>query len=201
MIRVFAHRAKIDQKENTIEGIRFFAKNKIDVELDIRKNEELYLSHDKTNDGDLFKNACKILKESKIMSALHIKEENAISDTIKLILENNLQDRCFIFTTNITKNVINEKERKIIVAEYANKITDVKDKILWCDESSEKWYEKSTSKLQIQNCSLIGMSPELLGERNMDIIKKEWDRLISLKFNGICSNFPLELKRWVQNKE
>ena len=54
MIRIFAHRAKIEEKENTLEGIKFFVKNKIDIELDIRKNQELYLSHDKSNNGNLF---------------------------------------------------------------------------------------------------------------------------------------------------
>ena len=45
------------------------------------------------------------------------------------------------------------------------------------------------------------MSPELLEEKNMDVIKDEWDRLISLKFNGICSNFPIELKKWMDNRK
>ena len=200
MIRIFAHRAKIEEKENTLEGIKFFVKNKIDIELDIRKNQELYLSHDKSNNGNLFEDACKILKKSKIMSALHIKETDAILDTIELIKENNLQEKCFIFSTNQEEKKLNHIDKKISIAKYVNKKIDTKDKILWCDESNEKWFNETIFKLQSQNCFLIAMSPELLEEKNMDVIKDEWDRLISLKFNGICSNFPIELKKWMDNR-
>jgi hypothetical protein len=201
MIRIFAHRAKIEEKENTLEGIKFFVKNKINIELDIRKNHELYLSHDKSNNGNLFEDACKILKKSKIMSALHIKETDAILDTIELIKENNLQEKCFIFSTNQGEKKLNHIDKKISIAKYVNKKIDTKDKILWCDESNEKWFNETIFKLQAQNCFLIAMSPELLEEKNMGVIKDEWDRLISLKFNGICSNFPIELKKWMDNRK
>ena len=61
MIRIFTHRLKIEEKE--IRMNKIFVKNKIDVELDIQKNQELYLSHEKTNNRDLFKDSCKILKK------------------------------------------------------------------------------------------------------------------------------------------
>ena len=62
MIEIFVHRAIFENKENSLEGIEFWLKSGFNIEIDVRKNkQEIYLSHDKQKNGDLFRDACKII--------------------------------------------------------------------------------------------------------------------------------------------
>ena len=75
MKQIFAHRALIDSQENSIEGISYFAKLGLGMELDLRNSlNGTYLSHEPTGNGVLFKDVCQILSKSKSLVALHIKE-------------------------------------------------------------------------------------------------------------------------------
>jgi glycerophosphoryl diester phosphodiesterase len=44
------------------------------------------------------------------------------------------------------------------------------------------------------------MSKELLKPCEMSEIKNEWDRLVDLKADGICTDFPLLLKEYLNEK-
>ena len=119
MTRIFAHRAIINSNENTIEGIKVYSKYSINVELDIRKNTEIYLAHNKTNQGDLFEDACKIITNSEIQAALHIKELELIPDLEMMIKKYSLQKKSFLFMDNIDyetlrKNVANESSYRCL---------------------------------------------------------------------------------------
>ena len=42
------------------------------------------------------------------------------------------------------------------------------------------------------------MSPELISSVGMNQIKKEWKYLVKMGFDGICTNHPMELKKWLE---
>ena len=60
MLEIFGHRAMFNGIENSIESIPYYKKLGIGIELDLRfKNNEIYVSHDLTNEGDSFEEICK----------------------------------------------------------------------------------------------------------------------------------------------
>ena len=53
--------------------------------------------------------------------------------------------------------------------------------------------------LHKQNKILYSVSRELITSSSMDEIRSEWFRLIKLGFDGICTNYPLELQKfWME---
>tara|TARA_B110000014_G_scaffold259114_1_gene246341 strand:- start:10208 stop:10816 length:609 start_codon:yes stop_codon:yes gene_type:complete len=200
MIEIFAHRAIYQNKENSLEGIKNNLELGFNIEIDVRKNNSgIYLSHDpKSNGGELFQNACKIIKNYTKKVAIHIKEDLEIQEIIDLILKYNITEKCFIFTT-LGKKIYTE-DIEIGVYQNNNKIS--KDaKILWCDESNEQWYnEKLFIENKKNNGTIITMSRELFIESNLEEIKLEWRKLHKLQTDGICTDFPNELKKFVSEE-
>ena len=75
MIEIFAHRAIYENKNNSLEGIEYCLKSGFNVEIDVRKKDEIfYLSHEPQENGDLFHMACEIIKRNSKETAIHIKE-------------------------------------------------------------------------------------------------------------------------------
>ena len=64
-LEIFVHRAMLNANENSLDGILNCVKNNFSLELDLRYNEYVYLSHDKDSPNTLFEDACKILQNSK----------------------------------------------------------------------------------------------------------------------------------------
>ncbi len=64
-LEIFVHRAMLNANENSLDGILNCVKNDFSLELDLRYNEHVYLSHDKDSPNTLFEDACKILQNSK----------------------------------------------------------------------------------------------------------------------------------------
>ena len=205
MIEIFAHRALCNSKENSIEGITNCIKLGIGIELDVRRNTNtIYLSHDPTNTGVSFDEACKILKNSNSKIALHIKEIGVLKYVIKIITKHSINKKCFIFADSINYNTINDLAGETVeVAFYASKKpTNVKAKILWCDELSDKWYEKNLIKqLHKENKTVYAMSKELLRPCTKKDIMIEWQRLLQVQFDGICTDYPEELYQFLTRRE
>ena len=95
-----------------------------------------------------------------------------------------------------------KKFENIKYAYYQNKFENkISAKILWCDESNEVWYDqKIFSDHKKKNRTIITMSKELLKPCEIGEIRNEWNRLIDLKVDGICTDFPLLLKEYLNEK-
>jgi glycerophosphoryl diester phosphodiesterase len=200
MTEVFAHRAIFQNKENSVEGIENNLKLGFNVEIDVRKNDfGIYLSHDPKNEGEeLFENTCKIIKNYAKKIAIHVKEDFDIQEIIDLILKYNIEEKCFIFTTSEKK--IKTEDVDVAIYQTNNNIPN-DTKIFWCDESNGEWYN---NKLFLENkkCKniIITMSRELLMESNFKEIKLDWKRLCRLGVDGICTDFPNELKKFMREQ-
>jgi len=200
MIEIFAHRAIYQNKQNTIKGIENNLKQGFNLEIDIRKNNHgIYLAHDAQNNGELFENACKIIQNYSKKIAIHLKEDIEVKEIIDLVSKYNVKDNCFIFST--LKNKI--KSENINIAKYCtNKKDFIDSKIFWCDESKEKWYDRNLFlENNKQKKIIIAMSKELLSESNFEEIKFGWSRLLELNVDGICTDYPDELKKFLDGNQ
>jgi glycerophosphoryl diester phosphodiesterase len=190
MISIFAHRASYDGFENSLDGIKFYAKENIGIELDLRLNDNgIYMSHDKNKNHDLFQDACATLSKYNITVALHLKEKYILTTTLELINSNNL-DNYFLFSTE------NDLPSNLKIARYVNQEPHIfSETIFWCDETKSSWYDKSIiEKLHQKNIKIIAMSKELIIPCTLNEIHLEWERLSKLNVDGICTNHPTELK-------
>ena len=198
MLEIFGHRAMFNNIENSIESIPYYKKLGIGIELDLRcRNNEIYLSHDPTNKGDSFEELCKKFKKTDIKMALHVKENKLINQAIKFLKKYSLENYFLFDTENFEygKSVNNEK-----IAQYVDKKEkNIKRKILWCDESQQQWYSKEIIKnLQQKNKLIYVMSLEVVKKCNKKEMYLEWERLINLGVNGICTKHPEKLMRFVK---
>ena len=198
MLEIFGHRAMFNGIENSIEAIPYYKKLGIGIELDLRcRNNEIYLSHDPTNKGDSFEELCKKFKKTDIKMALHVKENKLINQAIKFLKKYSLENYFLFDTENFEygKSVNNEK-----IAQYVDKKEkNIKRKILWCDESQQQWYSKEIIKnLQQKNKLIYVMSLEVVKKCNKKEMYLEWERLINLGVNGICTKHPEKLMRFVK---
>ena len=99
MKEIIAHRALVNGNENSVEGITYYKKLGMGVELDLRNGKNgVSMSHDPRDEGELFENACKTCFNSKIKMALHLKEIDAVKETIKLLQKYSITN-CFLFNT------------------------------------------------------------------------------------------------------
>ena len=202
MIEIFAHRAIFENKDNSLEGIEHCLKSGFNVEIDVRKKDEsFYLSHDPQENGDSFYMACEIIKRNSKKAAIHIKEDFDIKNLVDFIYEYNIEKKCFIYSTLQDCDQL-KKFENIKYAYYQNKFENkISAKILWCDESNEVWYDQKTfSEHKKNNRTIITMSKELLKPCEIGEIRNEWNRLIDLKVDGICTDFPLLLKEYLNEK-
>lgn len=197
MIEIIAHRALFNGKENSIEGVKHYKKLGIGVELDLRNGKNgVYMSHDPHDKEELFQEVCKVCFDSKIKMALHIKEIESIKETIKLLKEYSIQN-CFLFNTDedITKRVDGFQ-----VAEYVNEEKKIiTQELMWCDETKNTWYNNNILKLHKEGKKLYAMSLEIINPlcTKQEMIS-DWDRLIKMKIDGICSNHPEELRGFLK---
>jgi hypothetical protein len=194
MIEIIAHRALFNGQENKIECIKHYKKLGIGVELDLRYGKNgVYMSHDVKDNGELFETACKLCSNSKIKMALHIKEIKVVKETIEILKKYSIHN-CFLFDTegNDISKIMNEFD----VAEYVNqKYDNLQQKILWCDETGKKWYDKNyISNMHKNNKILYAMSFEVVNtDYKEDEMISEWKRLIELGIDGICTKQPEKL--------
>jgi glycerophosphoryl diester phosphodiesterase len=200
MIDILAHRGMLDSMENSIRGISNCVKLGIGIEIDLRLGKNgVYLSHDVKESGELFEEACKILANSKITVAIHVKEVAVVKETLELLKKYSLKN-CFLFNTEV---MICETNNDCF-AFYANKNpTNIKEKILWCDEVKEKWYDYETiSSLHKQRKILYAMSKEVvIGSCHKIEMQQEWKRLMELGVDGICTKYPKELLVFLKRDE
>ena len=198
MLEIFAHRALLNGIENSVKSIPFYKKLGIGIELDIRYgNNGVYMSHDPVESGDLFEDVCKICSDSKIRIALHIKEPKAITEVVELLKKYSINNYFLFNTENFKFLEITEQEK--IAAYLSQKQDKVKEKILWCDEIQSKWYTKEIiTELHKKNKIVYGMSLEVVKTCNESEIFMEWNRLINLGIDGICTKYPEKLIKFVK---
>ena len=103
MLEIISHRGICDSDESSLTGIKNCIKYNFGVELDIRiKHNDVYISHDVSTDGVLLSDACNIMDESKIRKIFHIKEIEALDNTIDILIKNNIKN-FFLFNTENNK--------------------------------------------------------------------------------------------------
>ena len=92
MLEIISHRGICDSDESSLAGIKNCIKYNFGVELDIRiKHNDVYISHDVSTDGVLLSDACNIMHESKIRKVFHIKEIEALDNTIDILNKHNIK--------------------------------------------------------------------------------------------------------------
>ena len=191
MNEIFAHRALYKSREHSLEGIKNYVESGIGLELDLRYGKNgIYMSHDISDTAELLKDAWEILSGSKCKTIFHIKEMQVIEETIQLLKQYSIKN-CVLYNTD-GKNIPNENF--IEIGFYANKFpNNVNEKILWCDETNERWFNRKTIlELQKQNKILFAHSLELIQQSTFTEIENEWSRINEIGFDGICTNFPIE---------
>jgi len=199
MIDIFVHRAILDGKENSKDGVVKYIQLGFGIELDLRCDSRgVYLSHDPSNYGELFSNVCSLLKNSKSLLALHIKELSCIEKIVELLKKHDLTN-CFLFDSDY--DFILNKSSNYEVAFYADcRPKKVGAHKLWCDEIKEKWYSKNLiEKLHDEGKILYAVSRELVMPSSFTEIVDDWQRLLELGFDGICTNYPEEIKNFLES--
>ncbi len=198
MIEIFSHRIIFNGIENSVESIPYYKKLGIGIELDLRyNNNQVYISHDPTNKGKLFEEVCKQCDKSEIRMALHIKEKEVINPVIKILKEYSIKNYFLFDTENFEYNNLIDKTK---IADYVvKKDQNIMGEILWCDEIQNKWYSKEIIKnLHQKNKLIYVMSLEVMKKCDNESIYLEWDRLINLGVDGICTKYPEKLMRFVK---
>ena len=193
MIDVFSHRVLFNGIENSKDGIINAIQFNFGLELDLRCNSrDIYLSHDPSNSAELFSNICPLLNNSKFPIALHIKDLKCTEKIVSILHEYDVKN-CFLFDSDY--DYILDRSTTFDVAFYANcKPQENTAKIFWCDEVKEKWYSKQIlEELHDQDKILYAVSRELVIPSSLSEIICDWNRLIELGFDGICTNFPTQL--------
>ena len=193
MKEILAHMAMYNCKENTVDGVKNYSDLGFGSELDLRHGKNgVYLSHAISETGDLFEDVCKVLTNSKIRIALHIKELEAVKQTLELLKKYSVGN--FFFVNTDYKKIHSIINEEIVMAFYANeRPINVNEKILWCDEVKSKWYDKDIIlNFHKQNKVLYAMSKELIKPCDKSEIELEWERLVKLGFDGLCTNYPIE---------
>ena len=195
MLEIFGHRATQNGLENNISTLEYYKKLGVGIELDLRNGKNgVYIAHDPMKNGDLFEEVCKVCTDSNIRMALHIKENEAIKETVELLKKYSI-DNYFLFNTEN----FNFLKLKKIATYISKKHEDIKEKILWCDEIQEKWYSKEIfSELHKKNKTIYVMSLEVIKVCDESEIRLEWERLINLGADGICTKYPEKLMRFVK---
>ena len=199
MLQIFGHRAIFNGIENSVESISYYKKLGIGIELDLRSNydNQVYVSHDATNKGDFFEEICKKCEKSEIKMALHIKESKTIPAVINILKKFSLKNYFLFDTENFEYNNLIDKTK---IADYVvKKDQNIMGEILWCDEIQNKWYSKEIIKnLHQKNKLIYVMSLEVMKKCDNESIYLEWDRLINLGVDGICTKYPEKLMRFVK---
>lgn len=199
MLEIFGHRAILNGVENSIKSIPYYKKLGIGIELDLRLNDNdlVYLSHDATNQGDLFEEICKKCEKLDIKMALHIKESNSIPSVINILKKFSLKNYFLFDTENFEYGKLVDETK---IADYViKKDQNIKREILWCDEIQNKWYSKEIIKnLHQKNKLIYVMSLEVMQKCYEKEVILEWKRLIDLGVDGICTKYPEKLIQFVK---
>ncbi|EGG41184.1 Hypothetical protein Nlim_1991 [Candidatus Nitrosarchaeum limnium SFB1] len=198
MLEIFGHRAIFNGVENSVKSIPYYKKLGVGIELDLRHNKKgVYISHDPTNDGDLFEDMCKICSDLEIRMALHIKEIEIINEVIRLLEKYSITNYFIFNTENFEYPEFVDKKK--IAAYISKKQENIKEDILWCDEIQKKWYsQKTISDLHQKNKVVYVMSLEVVKTCQEKEVLLEWQRLINLGIDGICTKYPEKLMRFVK---
>jgi glycerophosphoryl diester phosphodiesterase len=200
MLEIFAHRVLYNEIENNLKAIPFYEKLNIGIELDLRYGEDgVYISHDVKKNGILFEDMCKNNYKSKIRMALHIKEIKSVNETIMLLKKYSMNNY-FLFNTE-NNDLVNLVDKYYVASYVSQKKNEKNTDILWCDEIDEKWYDEEViSDLHKKNKILYAMSLEVVKRCNKTEMIREWDRLIELGINGICTKYPEKLNSFLAKR-
>ncbi|RZD48863.1 MAG: hypothetical protein CXT78_00295 [Thaumarchaeota archaeon] len=198
MLQIFSHRAIFNGIENSVKSIPYYKKLGVGIELDLRyNNNEVYVSHDPTNKGDLFEEICEKCGKADIKMALHIKERKTINPVIKILKKYSITNYFLFDTENFEYSKLVDKTK--IAGYVSKKEKNIKEKILWCDEIQNKWYSKKIIKnLHQKNKLIYVMSLEVVEKCDEKSIYLEWERLVNLGVDGICTKYPEKLIKFAK---
>jgi glycerophosphoryl diester phosphodiesterase len=157
--------------------------------------------------------------------AVHIKDElqgDIVELVIRTIKEKNLVKECFIFDLSRNgakhaKQLCSDLQIGLSVGEkkYTGTIylwdevkEDINMDIVWWDEWNSGLYsERNALLIKESGRKNYVISPELHAVHNhpngggMDTIKKVWEELIEMDVDGICTDYPKELRDMLSVKD
>ncbi len=220
---IYSHRGNINgkapDKENSISYLADAISRNLNVEFDINftvDKTKLVLSHDenestKENEVDKFLSTIKTPQ----FHALNIKNPHSIIDILEKIRNNNIQSYCFLFDfelvipnisearfvmKSIQKQGFNVAYRLSENEKYYDAYLKNEDvKLLWMDEFSIPWIDNSqVLELKQAGKQTIYVSPDLHGEKDITIIRKRWGNMIESGISGICTDYPHELRIFIE---
>ena len=93
MNTIISHTGIFDTDTTSIESIKKCVTNNIGIEIDLRlKNDSVYVSHDICPPSLFFDDVCSCLVNTKIKKALHIKELDAVTPSLKSLKKKNVSN-------------------------------------------------------------------------------------------------------------
>jgi glycerophosphoryl diester phosphodiesterase len=217
---IFSHRGNIDgkipRKENTAAYLAEAARLGFQVEFDINFNPgktNLVLSHDEAEltSFNILDEFLTTVGDSNF-HALNIKNPFTTPTILEKLKALNIRERFFLFDFELLipdkriaaffMNAIQQQgfnvayrlsERENYFDEYCE---NDNVKLLWMDEFSEPWIRKHhIEKLAQRGKQTIYVSPDLHGQQNLDRVKKRWEIMINAGVSGICTDFPIVLRK------
>jgi len=194
-----------------------------DANLKRTKNIDMKISESSLEDIKhlipSFNEILNILSKSKQeqLMAIHIKDkkqESLLRILCNQITEEKIENRCFVFdVTKAGRDLIRSINPNIKVAfsvgekVYGDTIylwEDVCNEdfdIVWWDEWVEGTLYKSENLKLLKECGKVvyAISPELhqIGDcppARLNRIKNVWDNLIAMNVDGLCTDYPLDLR-------
>ena len=120
-----------------------------------------------------------------------------LNPTIKILEKYSIKNYFLFNTENFEYSNLVDKTK---IADYVVKQDqNIKAKILWCDELQNKWYsEKIVKNLHKRKKLIYVMSLEVLEKCDEKSVYLEWERLINLGVDGICTKYPEKLIKFVK---
>ncbi len=186
-------------------------------ELLSKEIKSFHYKEDVTQDLCSLKELCTLIEKTKNKNSLvfiHIKKIEDIGPVITEIGKYNLQDRIRVFAVD----EIEEDFRRIMKGEYptfqiglylpensenfnAEKFEQVG--FIWVDEITIPWITKEKVELAHSlGKPFYAISPELIPESifNKDV-EKRWKELLEMNVDGICTDLPGRLIKFLKIKE
>ncbi len=173
------------------------------VELDLRfdeKWETFYFSHEKVGYSSST-DACHILfKLHQVTKAINIKEVGQEERAVRLL---QFHPKLFVFDFELCDADTLAYEKLTCAA----RVSDRRDErspqfeapIIWLDEFN--WWVIKKDVVRFANKKVYWVSPELhMPRMSIELIKERWHEAAYWEVDGICTDYPVQLEIFMQQK-
>lgn len=221
-LRILSHRACLHgpdpARENTREALSQAIAAGFDVEFDTRfgtDNARLVLSHDPqpwSEDRD----ALPFLQSvgGRQFHALNVKSLDSLPAILSGLDETNTQSHFLLFDFELVADNLGDcralmrttaaagfsvayrlSEREPYIEEY---LSDPSVLNIWLDEFEVPWVTQAhVARLTERAIRTFYVSPDLHGVRDMETLKPRWEQIVSWGVDGICTDYPLALRQFL----